>query len=278
VITYSFVDPKTEEVLGQALVPKALANPMSSEQSVMRTSLLPGLIDAAKRNSARQQDSGRLFEVGLVFRPKQTLEQDLTVGGVMWGKQKPEAWHSDNAGTDFYDVKGVVEELAQWAGLNLTYAVLDDFAMHPGQSAGVLLDGEQIGRVGRLHPQVENTLDVEELYVFELDALAILQRPKRGHGKVSRFPAVRRDIAVVVQQDISAQTVLEVLAQGMGKLCTNISLFDVYQGDGIDSEEKSLAIGLTLQSQENTLGEEEINAAAQTAIGLLEQHCGARLR
>ena len=150
--------------------------------------------------------------------------------------------------------------------------------MHPCQSAGVLLDGEQIGRVGRLHPQVENTLDVEELYVFELDALAILQRPKRGHGKVSRFPAVRRDIAVVVQQDISAQTVLEVLAQGMGKLCTNISLFDVYQGDGIDSEEKSLAIGLTLQSQENTLGEEEINAAAQTAIGLLEQHCGARLR
>jgi phenylalanyl-tRNA synthetase beta chain len=278
VITYSFVDPKTEEVLGQALVPKALANPMSSEQSVMRTSLLPGLIDAAKRNSARQQDSGRLFEVGLVFRPKQTLEQDLTVGGVMWGKQKPEAWHSDNAGTDFYDVKGVVEELAQWAGLNLTYAVLDDSAMHPGQSAGVLLDGEQIGRVGRLHPQVENTLDVEELYVFELDALAILQRPKRGHGKVSRFPAVRRDIAVVVQQDISAQTVLEVLAQGMGKLCTNITLFDVYQGDGIDSEEKSLAIGLTLQSQENTLGEEEINAAAQTAIGLLEQHCGARLR
>ena len=125
---------------------------------------------------------------------------------------------------------------------------------------------------------MENTLDVEELYVFELDALAILQRPKRGHGKVSRFQAVRRDIAVVVQQDISAQTVLEVLAQGMGKLCTNISLFDVYQGDGIDSEEKSLAIGLTLQSQENTLGEEEINAAAQTAIGLLEQHCGARLR
>jgi phenylalanyl-tRNA synthetase beta chain len=278
VITYSFVDPKTEEVLGQGLVPKALANPMSSEQSVMRTSLLPGLIDAAKRNSARQQDSGRLFEVGLVFRPKQTLEQDLTVGGVMWGKQKPEAWHSDNAETDFFDVKGLVEELAQWAGLNLTYAALDDSAMHPGQSAAVLLDGKNIGRVGRLHPQVENTLDVEEFYVFELDAQAILQRPKRGHGKVSRFPAVRRDIAVVVQQDIGAQTVLDVLAKGMGALCTKITLFDVYQGDGIGSEEKSLAIGLTLQSQENTLGEEEINAVAQTAIGLLEQHCGARLR
>lgn len=278
VITYSFVDPKTEALLNQTLTPKALANPMSSEQSVMRTSLLPGLIDAAKRNSARQQDSGRLFEVGLVFRPKQRLEQDLTVGGVMWGKRKPEAWHSDSAAADFFDVKGVVEELAQWAGLNLTYAVLDDPAMHPGQSAGVFLDGEKIGRVGRLHPRVENALDVEQLYAFELDAQAILQRPKRSHGKVSRFPAVRRDIAVVVQQNISAQTVLDVLTQGMGALCTNITLFDVYQGDGIDSEEKSLALGLTLQSQENTLGEEEINAVAQTAIGLLEQHCGARLR
>ena len=278
VITYSFVDPKTEALLNQAVTPKALANPMSSEQSVMRTSLLPGLIDAAKRNISRQQDSGRLFEVGLVFKPTQTLEQDLTVGGVMWGRQKPEAWHSDSAGTDFFDVKGVVEELAQWAGLNLTYAALDDPALHPGQSALVRLKGEQIGRVGRLHPQIENALDVEELFVFELDAEAITQRPRRGHGKVSRFPAVRRDIAVVVRQDISAQTILDVLAQGMDALCTNITLFDVYQGDGIDLEEKSLAIGLTLQSQENTLGEEEINAAAQTAIGLLEQHCGARLR
>jgi phenylalanyl-tRNA synthetase beta chain len=168
--------------------------------------------------------------------------------------------------------------LAQWAGLNLTYAALDDPALHPGQSASVRLKGEQIGRVGRLHPQIENALDVEELFVFELDAEAITQRPRRGHGKVSRFPAVRRDIAVVVRQDISAQTILDVLAQGMDALCTNITLFDVYQGDGIDLEEKSLAIGLTLQSQENTLGEEEINAAAQTAIGLLEQHCGARLR
>lgn len=278
VITYSFVDPKTEEALGQGLTPKALANPMSSEQSVMRTSLLPGLIDAAKRNSARQQDSGRLFEVGLVFKPQQTLEQDLTLGGVIWGKRMPEAWYNDSAGVDFFDVKGVVEELAQWAGLQLTYAAFEDTAMHPGQSAAVLLENERIGRVGRLHPRVENELDVEQLYIFELDAQAILRRPKRGHGKVSRFPAVRRDIAVIVHQDISAQVVLDVLAQGMGALCTNITLFDVYQGDGIDSEEKSLAIGLTLQSQENTLGEEEINTMAQNAIGLLEQHCGARLR
>lgn len=278
IITYSFVDPKAEQLLSPELQAKALANPMSSEQSVMRTSLLPGLIDAAKNNMARQQDSGRLFEMGLVFRPAEELEQDLTVGGVLWGKQSPEAWHSDNAKADFFDIKGVVEELASWAGLDLVFTALEDPAMHPGQSAAVWLGEQAIGRVGRLHPRVEKAMDVEGLFVFELDAQEILQRPKRTHGQVSRYPAVRRDIAVVVNQEVSAQQVIDVLANGMGALCQNITLFDVYQGEGIDSQEKSLALGLTLQSQENTLGEEEINAAAQTAVTLLEQHCGARLR
>lgn len=280
VITYSFVDPATESILSQSsgLVAKALANPMSSEQSVMRTSLLPGLIDAVKKNTARQQDAGRLFEVGLVFKPVVGLQQDLTVGGILWGRRNLEAWHSDTAAVDFFDAKGVVEELGQWAGLELRFNPLQDSIMHPGQSAGIFLGEEQIGRVGTLHPEVARQLDIDSVYIFEIDGAAILQRPRRSHGAVSRYPSVRRDIAVVVQQDISAQAVIDVLAAGMDSICRNITLFDVYQGEGLDSKEKSLAIGLTLQSQETTLGEEEINAAAQSALALLEQHCGARLR
>ena len=129
-----------------------------------------------------------------------------------------------------------------------------------------------------MHPALEKTLDASDLYLFELDAAAMLQRPKRGHGQVSRYPSVRRDIAVVVEQEVSANAVMDTLANGMGGICTNITLFDVYQGEGLDSKEKSLAIGLTLQSQETTLGEDEINTAAQSAVALLEQHCGARLR
>ena len=280
VITYSFVDPAIEGILSQSngLVAKALANPMSSEQSVMRTSLLPGLIDAVKKNTARQQDAGRLFEVGLVFKPVAGLQQDLTVGGILWGRRNLEAWHSDTAAVDFFDAKGVVEELGQWAGLELRFQPLQDSIMHPGQSAGIFLGEEPIGRVGTLHPEVARQLDIDSVYIFEMDGAAILQRPRRSHGAVSRYPSVRRDIAVVVQQDISAQAVIDVLAGGMDSICTNITLFDVYQGEGLDSKEKSLAIGLTLQSQETTLGEEEINAAAQSALALLEQHCGARLR
>jgi phenylalanyl-tRNA synthetase beta chain len=284
VVTYSFVDPKVEAILNQSvgLQAKMLANPMSSEQSVMRTSLLAGLIEAAKKNAARQQDSGRLFEVGLVFKPPRgealDLQQDLTVGGILWGRRSPEAWLSDGAAVDFFDAKGVVEELALWAGLTLSYRPLADDAMHPGQSAAVLLDDRQIGRVGRLHPTVEKALDTEQVFVFELDGATILQKPRRGHGRVSRYPAVRRDIAVVVNRQVSAQSVMDVLSRGMDNVCTNITLFDVYEGEGIDSQEKSLAIGLTLQSQETTLGEDEINAAAQSAMALLQHHCGARLR
>ena len=115
----------------------------------------------------------------------------------------------------------------------------------------MLLDDRQIGRVGRLH-MVEKALDTEQVFIFELDGLA-MQRPKRGHGRVSRYPAVRRDIAVVVDRQVSAQTVMDVLSRGMDGVCTNITLFDVYEGEGVDSQEKSLAIGLTLQSQETTL-------------------------
>ena len=280
VITYSFVDPKSEAILNQnnGFEAKALVNPISSDLSVMRTSLLPGLIDAAKKNAARQQDSGRLFEVGLVFKPEDGLQQDLTVGGILWGRRNLQAWHSDTAAVDFFDVKGVVEELGQWAGLELRFQPLEDSVMHPGQSAGIYLGEARIGRVGALHPEVARRLDIDSAYIFEMDGAGILQRPKRSHGLVSKYPSVRRDIAVVVQEDVSAQAVIDVLVHGMDSICKNITLFDVYQGEGLDSKEKSLAIGLTLQSQETTLGEEEINAAAQSAVALLEQHCGARLR
>ena len=146
------------------------------------------------------------------------------------------------------------------------------------KSAAVLLDDRHIGRVGRLHPMVEKALDTERVFIFELDGSAILQRPKRRHGRVSRYPAVRRDIAVVVDRKVSAQAVIDVLSRGMDSICTNITLFDVYEGEALIRKRKSLALGLTLQSQETTLGEDEINAAAQSAVTLLEQQFGARLR
>lgn len=280
VITYSFVDPGLQKLCDGASEPLALANPMSSEQSVMRTTLLPGLIDVARRNAARQIDSGRAFELGLAFHPGQQLQQIPMLGGILWGRRLAESWHAEAAKVDFFDAKGAVEALCSWAGVAVNFIAAADETLHPGQSAWVCdkRSGERIGRLGRLHPRIEKQLGVPELFVFELIAAAVMRRPLRQHGQVSRFPSVRRDLAVVLAESVPAQQVVDSLYETFDESCTNISLFDVYQGEGIDFNEKSLGLGLTFQSQTTTLTEEEVNGLAQQAIALLKDQYGARLR
>jgi phenylalanyl-tRNA synthetase beta chain len=280
VITYSFVDPKLQDLLDPQATPVTLANPMSSEQSVMRTNMLPGLVDALLGNRARQQDSARLFELGLTFVPAgDVLRQDSTLGGLLWGRRQAEAWHATPDSVDYFDVKGLVDGLVAWAGLSgVSYQRCEDEVLHPGQSADVLLDGERLGRLGRLHPEIESRLGIEGVYVFELSAAAILKRPRRTYGGISRYPSVRRDFAVVVDQSVSAAEVEAVVRDTLGSILVEFRLFDVYEGKGIDSNEKSLAIGLTLQSQDATLTEDAIGQHTQAAINALTQAVQARLR
>lgn len=280
VITYSFIDPKLQDLLDPGVAPVELANPMSSEQSVMRTNMLPGLIDAALSNQARQQDSAKIFELGLTFVPgSDGLQQTMTLGGLMWGRRYAEAWHADNAAVDFYDVKGVVDGLLQWAGLSaVAFERATDPVLHPGQSAQLLHDGAVFGRIGRLHPEIESRLEITGVYLFEIDAALALKHPRRIFGGISRYPSVRRDFAVVVKKSVSAAEIESVVRKAVGDILVDFRLFDVYEGKGIDSNEKSLALGLTLQSQDATLTEEEIGHYAQTAVSALESAVNARLR
>ncbi len=280
VITYSFIDPKLQDLLDPAVEPVALANPMSSEQSVMRTNMLPGLVDALLGNRARQQDSARLFELGLTFVPVDGgLLQEQTVGGLLWGRRAAEAWHADAETVDFFDAKGVVDGLLAWAGLaGVSYERVEDHVLHPGQSANIVLNGNRIGRVGRLHPEIENRLGIDGVYVFELAAAAVQQKPRRVFRGVSRYPSVRRDFAIVVDRAVTAAQVEATVTQAVGEILVDFRLFDVYQGKGIDSNEKSLAIGLTLQSQAATLTEEEINQYTDAAVSALQGAVQARLR
>jgi phenylalanyl-tRNA synthetase beta chain len=280
VITYSFIDPKLQDLLDPGRDPVALANPMSSEQSVMRTNMLPGLVDALLGNRARQQDSARLFEIGLTFVPVDGgLLQEQTLAGLLWGRRETEAWHAGADAVDFFDVKGVVDGLLTWAGFsNVAFARAEDSALHPGQSANVLIDGKTCGRLGRLHPEIESRLGIEGVFVFELVAATILHRPRRVFGGVSRYPSVRRDFAVVVDRAVTAAQVEAAVTQALGEILVDFRLFDVYQGKGIDSNEKSLAIGLTLQSQNATLTEEEIGQYTQAAVAALQSEVQARLR
>jgi phenylalanyl-tRNA synthetase beta chain len=279
-VTYSFVEPQLVDLLDPGVEPLTLANPMSSEQSVMRTNLLPGLVEAARSNKARQQDGLKLFELGTVFRPGvDGLAQVDYLGGLVWGRRGVESWHTNAADVDFFDVKGEVDQLLEWAGYrDVRYVRADDPVLHPGQCAEVWVAGERVGRIGRLHPEIERVLDFADVYVFEIVAESALARPPRRHAGVSKFPSVRRDLAIVVPDGVAAQDVERVVRESLDDILVEFTLFDVYQGKGIDSNEKSLAIGLTLQSQTATLTEEEIGEHAQIALKALEGRFGARLR
>ena len=200
VITYSFIDPEWQQAFAPSHKALELINPMSSEQSVMRTTMLPGLVQVAKNNSLRQQTSGRAFEVGLVFVPEQDeLVQRLMIAGVLWGDREADGWYQTNSPIDFFDAKGVVEALCEWTGQPASFRPLDDTAFHPGQSAEVVINDQIVGRLGLLHPLLQKQFDAPAAFVFELISDAMLAKAPRRHQSLSKFPQVRRDLAVVVQ-------------------------------------------------------------------------------
>ncbi len=280
VLTYAFIDPVLQDLLDPSVKPLTLNNPMSSEQSVMRTNMLPGLVDAALGNKARQQDGVKLFELGLTFVPAADgLQQTNTLGALMWGRRHSEAWHATNEVIDFFDIKGVLDGLLAWAGVaDITFEPSEDSVLHPGQSADVLQAGKPCGRVGRLHPEIEAKLGIEGVYVFEITAQVALSKPLRKFAGISKYPSVRRDLAVVVARSVTASTVENIVREALAGILVDFRLFDVYEGKGIDSNEKSLAIGLTFQSQNATLTDEEIGHHAQVAMSALESAVNARLR
>ncbi len=279
-ITYSFVDPRLQDLLDPGADPLALANPMSSEQSVMRTNLLPGLMDALRLNLSRQQERVWLFESGLCFQPGDTLVQSLRVGAVCCGPRSPVSWSQATEPVDFFDLKGVVERLLDWAGLaGVEYRPAEDPVLHPGQAAAVHVDGRPVGRIGRLHPEIELALDITKaVYLFELEGETLLERARRVNRGISRFPSVRRDLALVVDDAVPAARVEREVRDTLGEVLIDFTLFDLYRGKGIDSNEKSLAVGLTLQDTSATLTEDRIARYIDDVLVALERAVGARLR
>lgn len=286
VITYSFIDPKMQDLLAPGSNPRVLENPMSQDLSVMRTSMLPGLVDALQANIARQQDRVRLFEVGQCFLPVErvkangAMEQPLMVGTVLWGRRHRESWNLTDEMVDFFDLKGDVERLLSWSGRqDVAFRRADDPVLHPGQSAEILAADEVVGRLGRLHPEIGQHLDVTgEVYLLEVLADAVLSHARRRHGVISRYPSVRRDLAIVVPETVPAAEIVQILSTSLKEVLVDLRLFDVYQGKGIDSTEKSLGVGLTLQKASATLTEEEIGQYMQQTVEALAKEAGARLR
>lgn len=280
-VTYSFVEPGLQKLLEPDTTPLPLANPISEDLSVMRTSLAAGLLDALRYNLNRQQERVRLFETGLVFRGElDALEQSKKLGGLLYGTRLDSAW-LDSERVDFFDLKGDVESLLALAsGQEVRFEPLQDSAMlHPGQAATVLINGESAGWLGRLHPRLEQALDLKRpVYLFELSVEQICQRQIPRFEPLSRFPGSHRDVAVVVDDHVPAQRLKDAARAAGGEWMTEVSLFDVYAGEHIGSGKRSLALQLSWQHPERTLQDEEVAGLMNAVIERLQQEFDAVLR
>ena len=283
-VTYSFVDPALQEIIDPATRPLVLANPIASDMAAMRTSLWPGLIKAAEYNLNRQQERVRLFEIGRRYLPQPDgcLQERVGVAGIAIGNALPEQWGGASRLVDFFDLKGDIEALLSLAGGSprFSFRPAQHPALHPGQSTEIF-DGtsRSVGLAGSLHPRIQAGLGLDKaVFLFELNLDVLELAPIPAFREISRFPAIRRDIAVIVQDGVSAASVLDCVAQIAGKLLANLELFDEYRGEGIDSGRKSLAMGLTLQDSSRTLKEEEIELLMGEIVAGLGSRLGAQLR
>ncbi|WP_047708536.1 phenylalanine--tRNA ligase subunit beta [Plesiomonas sp. ZOR0011] len=284
-ITYSFVDPKVQALLHPGEEAMILPNPISVDMSAMRLSLWSGLLGAAVYNQNRQQPRVRIFESGLRFVPDAAAEngvrQEVMLAGLLTGNRSNEHWGQESKTVDFFDMKGDLEAVLELTGRldDVKFEACSNPALHPGQSAALVLDGEQIGFIGALHPELERKLDLNgRTMLFEVLWDKISQRTITSAQSISRFPANRRDIAIVVNESVSAQNIIDECRKVGGNQLVGVNLFDVYRGKGVNDGCKSLAISLTLQDTSRTLEEEEIANAVSGIVEALKVRFQASLR
>ena len=280
-VTYSFVDPALQSLIDPEKDAIALANPISSDMSVMRTTLWPGLIQTAVYNLNRQQSRVRLFEAGQYFVPGDSLNQHMALAGLICGTRKPVGWTGGKEKVDFYDIKGDLESvLALTADIDaFSFEVVENPALHPGQSAAILRQNEIVGWIGRLHPQIQAELDIQaELYLFQVDLDKITESKLPKFEQVSKFPEVRRDLAFFVDNTVEAQKLIKTARQEAGENLINLKLFDVYHTKDIENKGKSIALGLTFQHSSRTLSDEEINKSVDRVVTALQNEYEAELR
>lgn len=282
VITYSFIDKKIQTMFEPNLIAKELINPITAEMSVMRTNLWPGLVSTLLYNQNRQQPRARLFEIGLRFIQRDnTLEQQKVIAGLICGSVLPEQWGSQTRKADFFDLKGDLQNV-----LSLTHSEKEFIfksgehpALHPGQTAEINRLGRQIGVMGALHPAISQALDIEgNVYLFELllDSLEIAQVPHSV--ELSKFPEIRRDLAIIVDQTVPSQYLQDTIREVAGELLKEVDIFDMYQGKGIPPDHKSIALALTLQHASRTLVDEEVAELIERVIVALKNRFAAELR
>ncbi|HEY8241878.1 MAG TPA: phenylalanine--tRNA ligase subunit beta, partial [Casimicrobiaceae bacterium] len=278
VVTFGFVSSTTELALDPDAKPIGVQNPIAAHLDVMRTTLLPGLIDVAKANASRREMRVRIFEAGRVFRREASgLAQPLRLGGLATGSAAPEQWGQPSRPVDPFDVKADLAALAH--PRTLTTAAAPHPALHPGRSASVAIDGEVVGWLGELHPALVRRFELPAAPVaFEVDLAALLARPVPRGRAVSRQPMVRRDLALVVDEAVPVQRLVDVMARAAPPFVVAVRPFDLFRGAGLPSGRKSVAILVLMQDTARTLTDAEIEGAVEALATIAHREFGATLR
>lgn len=280
-VTYSFVPAEMELMLNPAHQQIRLANPISEELAIMRSTLWSGLLPALVKNLNRQQTRVRLFEMGLNFvNGESGIQQRKQLAGVITGTLNPENWDIKARAVDFFDIKGHVERLlAEATETKYHFAAVAHPALHPGQSAQILDNEHVVGWVGCLHPRLEKVLGISQnVYLFEMDLDYVSKKSLPAYQKLSRFPSIRRDLALILDQSVTAAAISQTLDMAGIDALKSHAIFDVYQGPGVEAGQKSLALGLIFQDFSRTLEDADINAHVAEIVQLLEKQTGAVLR
>lgn len=282
VITYSFVDESLDALVSGEPSTLALSNPISSEMSVMRASLWSGMLQSAASNVARQQERVRVFEIGNTYHGSLEAPKEVTrIAGVALGDKHDVHWSSSAQSIDFYDIKADVEMLLSMAGWSedAAFRATSHAALQPGQTAEVLRGEERVGFVGKLHPNVAAKFELkQDVFVFELDVEKTFATRVPVAEAISKYPAVRRDIAVVVDESVIAAELSDAVRRASPELIRRVNIFDVYRGPGIEAGRKSVALGLILQETSRTLVDVDADAVVDAAVQIIKREFGGQLR
>lgn len=281
-ISYSFIDKKLQALLDPAADYREVINPITAEMSVMRTNLWGGLLNTLMYNTSRQQERVKIFEIGTCFLAETgKLSQPERLGGLLSGPAAQEQWGEKTRNADFFDLKGCVDSLLGGicSGQNISYKVDTHPALHPGQTAAIYLNDQKIGIIGALHPSILQALDLKNrVFVFEIDLSVLPEMPPMTYQEISRFPEIRRDLAILVDQTIPALVIQDTIKVVAGDWLKECFIFDVYQGKGVDPGKKSIALALILQHPARTLIDEEVVELTDRVVQALKEQLGAELR
>ncbi len=282
VVTYSFIEAEANTRFTGEESPLVLSNPISSELSVMRSSLWPSLVAVAAANAARQQERVRIFEASRSYHGTLKAHDEVVrLAGLALGSALPEQWGAKPESVDFFDIKADVEAVLALTGHtdDLRFVAAEHPALQPGQAAEVRRGDDVVGVLGRLHPRLAKDHDLKRaVFVFDLDASQALTSSAPAAQPVSKYPAIRRDIAVVVDDGVSADELVKAVASSVPGLIRHVRIFDIYKGSGIEAGRKSVAIGLILQETSRTLTDEDADSAMAAAIAALKKNFAADLR